>query len=112
MSKPDKIFFIVNPAAGTGKKGVEAIIRKGYNTSDIKVHIEFTKAKGDAKLIALKAVKEQYRTIVAVGGDGTVNEIATTLINTGCSLGIIPAGSGNGLARHHHIPMDTVKPLM
>jgi diacylglycerol kinase family enzyme len=53
----------------------------------------------------------RYKNIVAVGGDGTVNEIASALVNTSCNLGIIPAGSGNGLARHLCIPIQLAPAL-
>ncbi len=60
--------------------------------------------------MALGAIRS-YEMVVAVGGDGTVNEAGSALVNTGLALGIIPCGSGNGLARFMGIPMDTVKAI-
>ncbi len=62
-------------------------------------------------IIATEKVNEGIRTIIAVGGDGTVNEVASALVNTNCRLGIIPAGSGNGLARHLGIPLQVPEAL-
>jgi len=63
---------------------------------------------GHATEIARNAAKQGIDVVCAVGGDGTVNETARGLIHTQTALGIIPAGSGNGLARHLHIPIDTL----
>ncbi|GAI87462.1 unnamed protein product, partial [marine sediment metagenome] len=62
--------------------------------------------KGDASEITRRKIKEGIERIIAIGGDGTVNEIAGVLVDTEIALGIIPTGSGNGLARHFHIPME------
>ena len=68
--------------------------------------IRKTEYAGHATEIARQAVKEHVDIVVAIGGDGTINEIGRSLIHTDTALGIIPCGSGNGLARHLHIPMD------
>ena len=65
-----------------------------------------TEYAGHAFQIATKAVNDKVDIVVAIGGDGTVNEVARALIHTSTALGIIPCGSGNGLARHLHIPLD------
>jgi YegS/Rv2252/BmrU family lipid kinase len=62
---------------------------------------------GEASFLASTAVKDHYGIIAAVGGDGTVNEVARTLSGTETILAIIPGGSGNGLARHLGLPMET-----
>ena len=56
--------------------------------------------------IAATAAKEKVDIVVAIGGDGTINEIGRALIHTDTALGIIPCGSGNGLARHLQIPLE------
>ncbi|HEX2394507.1 MAG TPA: diacylglycerol kinase family protein [Bacteroidales bacterium] len=108
-----KIIFIINPIAGTRQKQVvhEAITR---TFSPEEHEVFFTAYGGNAFEIAAQKVTEGYQNIVAVGGDGTVNEVASALVNTTCRLGIIPAGSGNGLARHLRIPLafsDSLKVL-
>ena len=92
-----KTRFIINPIAGTGKqKGISKHIAKHFKNYDI---VE-TKKPGDAKKLSLEAVNNQYQTIIAVGGDGTVNECLESVINTKTALGVIPCGSGNGFALH------------
>ena len=61
--------------------------------------------------IAAQAAEEKTDMVVAIGGDGTINEIARSLVHTDTALGIIPCGSGNGLARHLHIPMEPKRAL-
>jgi YegS/Rv2252/BmrU family lipid kinase len=100
-----KYIFIINPIAGTRhKKAISEAITSALPEDDCE--IIFTEYQGHAHQIALQKVAEGHIHIVAVGGDGTVNEVASALVNTSCHLGIIPAGSGNGLARHLKIPMQ------
>ena len=92
-----KIRFIINPISGTGKqKGIEKYIVKYIKDFEI-VH---TKKSGDATIISKNAAKENIDVVVAVGGDGTVNECLKGLVNTNTALGVIPCGSGNGFANH------------
>lgn len=94
-----KIIFIVNPKSGTmGKTNWIALATK-LLAQDFDLEFQFTTHRGHACEIAQKAVKEHVAIIAAVGGDGTVNEIASALIHTDTSLAILPLGSGNGLAR-------------
>lgn len=76
-------------------------------------HIEtaLTKGPGDATVLAREAASRGFDAVLACGGDGTVNEVATGLIGTATALGILPNGSGNGLARHIEIPVDPVAAL-
>jgi YegS/Rv2252/BmrU family lipid kinase len=80
----------------------EVFSAKGYS-----VNISFTEYAGHACELTKQAVKDGAKYILAVGGDGTVNEVARSMIYSNAVLGIIPKGSGNGLARELHIPMDT-----
>ena len=92
-----KIRFIINPISGTGKqKGIEKYITKYIKDFEI-VH---TKKSGDATIISNNAAKENIDVVIAVGGDGTVNECLKSLVNTNTALGVIPCGSGNGFAYH------------
>jgi len=108
MTSDHKIVFISNPASGTSnKKPDETFIRSFFeNDSTTEIEIIETKFRGHAVEIAAEAVKKNADVVVAIGGDGTVNEIAGSLVGSNCALGIIPCGSGNGLARHHKIPMN------
>lgn len=69
----------------------------------------YTGFKGHAPQLTTEVIKQGYKTIIAAGGDGTVNEVARNMIGTELVLGILPLGSGNGLARHVKIPIDRRK---
>jgi len=104
--KHSKIVFISNPVSGSTKKKPGAtFLRSQFDSSYETVFLE-SKYSGHASELAAEAVKNNATTVVAIGGDGTVNEIARSLNGTACVLGIIPCGSGNGLARHHNISMN------
>jgi diacylglycerol kinase (ATP) len=112
MNTEKKILFIVNPASGklTGKPDAKTISRFFAGTSH-DVTTVISSYAGHASEIAADAVKQKYDAVIAIGGDGTVNEIARILNGTECALGIIPCGSGNGLARHHKISLLPLKAL-
>jgi len=105
-----KTVFIINPIAGTRQKQIihDAI---GKAFSEEEYEVIFTKYRGHAFEIATQKVEEGFINIIAVGGDGTVNEVASALVSSPCRLGIIPAGSGNGLARHLRIPLTLTDSL-
>lgn len=107
-----KIVFIINPISGTSKKdNIAETIREEIDFEKFDIEIEFTKHKGHGTQLANKYAENGFNYVVAVGGDGTVNEVAKELIHTNASLGIVPIGSGNGLARHLGIPMNTRKAI-
>ncbi len=107
-----KIAFIINPHSGTGQKeDLPAMIRTEMKGQYAELEIVFTQFRGHGTELAKKFVKSGFEIVVAVGGDGTVNEVAKALIHSSCCLGIIPIGSGNGLARHLGIPMNTRKAI-
>jgi diacylglycerol kinase (ATP) len=106
ISAKKKVLFIVNPHSGTrSKKGIYQLIQQNVSAQYFDYEIVFTKAKGHATELASQAAGEQLDYVIAVGGDGTMNEVARSLLYTSTTLGIIPVGSGNGLARHLNIPM-------
>jgi YegS/Rv2252/BmrU family lipid kinase len=105
MSK--KIKFIVNPIAGFRRDKQFIIERLQRLSPEIDLTIETTSCRGDAGARAAAAARDGFDIAVAVGGDGTVNEVASGLVGTATALGIIPLGSGNGLARSVGIPMST-----
>ena len=96
------ITFIVNPKAGITPKSkvvIELLAGNLIPSSRFIPEVVFTERAGHATEIALEAIAKGADIIVASGGDGTVNEVACALVNTGIPMGILPAGSGNGLAR-------------
>ena len=93
-----KIRFIINPISGTGKqKGIEKLIEKNVSFS---YDVFYTRKARDATLLSKEAIDEKIDVVIAVGGDGTVNECAKALVNSNTALGVIPSGSGNGFAYH------------
>lgn len=99
--------MIVNPKSGTRRKeGLDTMVRSILSPDGVGLDVVPTRYAGHASELAIEAVKEGYDAIVAAGGDGTVNEVASSLCGTGVPLGIIPCGSGNGLARSLGIPND------
>lgn len=102
--------FIVNPHSGTHDKAeVSRMIAKTIDRKSFDYEILFTGYPGHAAEMARKCVAGKIDIAVAVGGDGTVNEVARSLVHSDTALGIVPCGSGNGLARHLCIPMDVRK---
>jgi diacylglycerol kinase (ATP) len=102
-----KALFIVNPISGGKKKdGVPQLVRKYLDKNIYDYSIVFTDGAEHARELAKEAAVDNYDLIIAVGGDGTVNEVASSLVGTNTALGIIPCGSGNGLSRFLSIPMD------
>ena len=103
--KPTSIHFIVNPISGNGNNLITPKLVSGvFNFDEFKVKIKQTQKSKHAKELALKSIKEGADVIVACGGDGTVNEIASSLVGSNVKLGIVPMGSGNGLASALKIP--------
>lgn len=107
-----RLFLIINPISGTGsKKGLEEELRTRLSECGFETVVEFTTCAGDATRLAKRAVSEGFDGVLACGGDGTVNETARAMAGTGVPMGIVPAGSGNGLARHMGIPIDPLLAL-
>ena len=102
-----RVLFIVNPISGIGKQnGIEVLISRQLDLSKYSYEIAFTREAGHATELSQKAAADGIDMVVAVGGDGTVNETASGLVNTTTAMAILPAGSGNGLSRHLKIPMN------
>lgn len=105
-----KILYIINPISGIKKKNsLQQIINDETDKNCFELSVKYTEYAGHGKEIAQQAVKNKFDIVVAVGGDGTINEISSQLIHTDTALGIIPKGSGNGLARFLKIPLDERK---
>lgn len=106
------IVVIVNPIAGVRPKDViPGIVREVLPSDMFEVEIRYTEYAGHASEIAKEAVAKGIDTVVAIGGDGTINETAKSLIGSETALGIVPMGSGNGLARHIQIPLELSRAL-
>lgn len=107
-----KLLAIVNPISGIRPKtNISELIRTHLDPNRFDVNIVFTEFPGHATQLAKEAVEQNVSYVLAIGGDGTINETAKALVHTSTALGIVPLGSGNGLARHLRIPLDTVKAL-
>lgn len=95
------IAFIVNPISGTkAKNRVTKLIRDLLDPQLFSPTVVVTEYAGHATQLAQQFALEGYYAVIAVGGDGTVNEVANGLVGTNTALGIVPNGSGNGFARH------------
>ena len=107
-----KILYIINPISGTQRKQrIAQLADKLTDRVQFDVEIAYTEYAGHATIIATEAAKRGIDIVVAVGGDGTVNEGGRALIHTHTALAIVPCGSGNGLARHLHIPLQPKKAI-
>jgi len=108
--KKHKICFIYNPISGTRKSGrFDELIRHNLDLDKFDYAIKETKSPKDATRLASVAAQEGFDIVVASGGDGTINEVVQGIGNSPLMLGIIPMGSGNGLARHLEIPLEADK---
>ena len=107
-----RITFIVNPISGThNKDNIPQLIKQKLDHSQFDAQVVFTEYAGHASQITKQCAENGTDICVAVGGDGTVNEVARSLVHTNTALAIIPCGSGNGLARHLCLPMDIKKSI-
>ncbi|MDA0194337.1 MAG: diacylglycerol kinase family lipid kinase [Bacteroidetes bacterium] len=103
------ILFIVNPKAGN-QKSVERLIEDEFVDHKGTVQIITTMHRGHAAEIAAEN-RSFFKTIVAVGGDGTINEVASQLVHSDVKMGIVPRGSGNGLSYFLGIPVNLSQAL-
>ena len=112
MMSKQLITFIVNPISGThSKEHFPELLEELLDAARFDYEVVFTEYRGHAAKLARQCADEGRDIVVAVGGDGTVNEVARSLVHTDTALGIIPCGSGNGLARHLCIPLDMRKAI-
>lgn len=105
-SEGKKVFFIINKYSGTGNsRDLEEMIGTACKEHARDYALAYTEGRNHATTLAAQAASSGFHTVVAVGGDGTVNEVAQALLNGPVCMGILPKGSGNGLARHLGIPL-------
>ena len=105
-----KIRLIVNPISGTQRRS-ESAWKAPLQRLHLAADVVFTQYAGHATELAIQAAQTGYEQIWVAGGDGTLNEVARALVNTPLALGIIPKGSGNGLARELGMPLRYEKAL-
>lgn len=104
--------FIVNPFSGVGRqKAIEKHLRQQLDHDAFDFEIIYTERQHHATRICENAISKGVELVVAVGGDGTINETAKHLVGKEIPLGIIPSGSGNGLAHHLKIPVEVTKAI-
>jgi diacylglycerol kinase (ATP) len=108
-SNASPFLFLLNDKSGT--KSIKRVKHLLSSLDDNLVSIEETESKEHALILCQKAINEGKKYVIAVGGDGTVNSIGSVLIGSNTTLGILPTGSGNGIARHLGISMNQSKAL-
>ena len=102
----ERILFIVNPHSGIGNKSrVAGMVERHLDHDRYDAELRYTERIAHGATIAADAVKEGFETVVAVGGDGSVNDVANGIKGTDVKMGIIACGSGNGLAQHLGLPI-------
>ena len=112
MSNKKKIVFIVNPYAGIGHyKRVTRLVKKRLDLSKYDYELMLTQYRGHGHVLATQIAENGGDIVIAVGGDGTINEIARALVGKNVVLGFIPTGSGNGLAHHLKVPTRISKAI-
>ena len=112
MTERRHILAIINPVSGIGSKDkIPRLIETMVDQERNDVSIVMSEYAGHAREIAAMAVEEGFDVVVAIGGDGTVNEVGSALCGTDTALAIVPSGSGNGLARHLRISMNASRAL-
>ena len=101
-----KALFIINPiSGGINKTGFPDTVQSVLGGSDVDAQSVFSERPGHAEELSRKAVADGFDFVFSVGGDGTMNEVARGVLNTNVGLGLVPLGSGNGLARHMGLPL-------
>jgi len=98
-------FFIINPKAGLRRGTIRERVERFFSGRKLRCEIAFTEARDHASELAARALLAGFSRVIAAGGDGTIRETAIPLIGKSAALGILPCGSGNGLARNLYIPL-------
>ena len=112
LENKKKILFIINPVSGIGKqKKIVSIISHRLNLKLFDHSIRYTQYSHHSIEIAKEAAGKGIDIVVAVGGDGSINDVATGILKSNTAMAIIPAGSGNGLANYFKIPLNISKAI-
>lgn len=105
MAQRDRWLAIVNPAAGNGAgRRLAGTLAQTFAQAGLTVDVEQSPGAGEAARLAGAAVDDGYEVIVAVGGDGTANEVANGILGSRAALALYPVGTGNDLARNLGYP--------
>ncbi|MDN5323596.1 MAG: hypothetical protein PWQ67_2050 [Clostridia bacterium] len=108
-----KLYCIINPQAGRGMTArLRPIIKKNIEKIGAEVIVNFTQNAGHAQILAKDAKEIRVDRVIAVGGDGTINEVINGLIDSDIPLGIIPTGTGNDLSRTLNLPQDPLEAII
>lgn len=106
------IWVIVNPISGRGKNlKISRKIRNYFEEKRIPVRIKPTEGPGHAQELTKEAVEREIDKLLVLGGDGSVHEVVNGAVDTPIKVGIVPSGSGNGIARHFQIPLSLEESL-
>ena len=102
-----QVLVLINPKSGVGGpyRYISAL-EKAWDTPEHDVSFQFSQSAEDGAAKVRRAIDRGTDTVLVVGGDGMVNSIGSVLVNTSVRLGVVPAGSGNGFARHFKIPLQ------
>jgi diacylglycerol kinase (ATP) len=112
LENKKKILFIINPISGIGKqKNIESVILRKLDLLKFDYSIKYTQYPHHAIEIAKEAAEKGIDIVVAVGGDGSINDVASGILKSNTAMAIIPAGSGNGLANYLNIPLNISKAI-
>lgn len=111
MADLRRVRVMINPKSGLwwSSSGLQQILQQHWDVPGIDLSYQYSKSAEDGQAKARRALDEGVDTIIVVGGDGMVNSIGSMLIDTPVALGVVPAGSGNGFARHFGIPLTAEK---
>ncbi len=112
MTLRKKVLFIVNPISGTKRQvSLDQLLPKHLDASLFDWEVYFTKGRGDATNRAKAAAEHDYDVVAAVGGDGTINEVAQGIVGTEVLMAVVPNGSGNGFANYFNISHDPAQAI-
>ncbi len=107
MDQPRRLLLIINPISGThDKDDIYKTVSSQLDSEKYQLAVHWTEGPGDATMKAREAAESGFYGVLVAGGDGTVNEVAIGIRGTDTAMGIIPCGSGNGMARHIGINTD------
>ena len=107
-----KFIFFINPISGTkSKAALKPLIEKKMRDENLPYQFRDTRKDDTYHFLPSLIIEEKITDVIICGGDGTVNQVAAALINTNINIGIIPMGSGNGLAFAAGIPKDPAEAL-